>query len=349
MAKQTINVGSTGNDNSGDTLRSGAIKINNNFSEVYNGLNGVLDKFQPGSHITLTKTAGVCTINAEIVPYTLIAANTGNLGGVKIPAVDTSGITNTSGTIGLATASATQLGGVKIDNSTITINGSGVIAAVAQVQSDWNAVSGLGVILNKPTIPSAYTLTAATTTTLGGVIVPAVDTSGITNTSGTIGLATASATQLGGVKIDNSTITIDQVTGVISSIGGVSGLTSRTVAAVTSVSLAAASSGTYTITGFKGYALLSVQTSSAAWVTVYSSSAAATADSERNITTDPVPGSGVIAEVITTSSIIQYFSPAVVGYNSEDTPTTAIPIKIYNNGSSTATITVTLTLIKLEA
>jgi len=485
MAKQTINVGSTSNDKSGDTLRSGAIKINNNFSEVYNGLNGVIDKFQPGSHITLTKTAGVCTINAEIVPYTLVAANTGNLGGVRIPAVDVSGITNTAGIIGLATASNTQLGGVKVDNSTITINGSGVINAnyvaqvqsdwnavsglgvvlnkptipaaqvhsdwnavsglgvvlnkptipaaqvqsdwnavsglgvvlnkptipAAQVQSDWDAVSGLGVVLNKPTIPNAYTLTATTasalggvivpavatsgitnnsgtiglatasssqlggikigsgflmmdgtlsalpsaglsaanTTTLGGVIIPAVATSGITNSSGTIGLAIASNTQLGGVKVDGNTITIDQVTGVISSTGGGSGLTSRTVASATSASLTAANSGTYTITGFKGYAILSVQTSAAAWVTIYSSVSAQSADASRIKTTDPVPGSGVIAEVITTSSVTQYFSPAVVGYSSESTPTTNIPIKIYNNGSSAAIITVTLTLIKLEA
>ena len=493
MAKQTINVGSTGNDKSGDTLRSGAIKINNNFSELYNDLTGVIDKFQPGSHITLTKTAGVCTINAEVVPYTLVAANTGNLGGVRIPAVDVSGITNTagliglatastiqkggvlvpavgtsgltnvSGTIGIATASNTQLGGVKVDNSTITINGSGVINAnyvaqvqsdwnavsglgvvlnkptipaaqvqsdwnavsglgvvlnkptipAAQVQSDWDAVSGLGVVLNKPTIPNAYTLTAttasalggvivpavatsgitnssgtiglaiasstqlggikigsgflmmdgtlsalpsaglsaATTTTLGGVIIPAVATSGITNSSGTIGLAIASNTQLGGVKVDGNTITIDQVTGVISSTGGGggSGLTSRTDAAVTSASLEAANSGTYTITGFKGYAILSVQTSAAAWVTIYSSVSAQAADASRTKTTDPVPGSGVIAEVITTSGVTQYFSPAVVGYSSEATPTTDIPIKIYNNGSSTDTITVTLTLIKLEA
>jgi len=61
---------------------------------------------------------------------------------------------------------------------------------------------------------SSYTLPAANTTTLGGVIIPAVGTSGLTNTSGTIGLATATATQLGGVKIDGTTIGIS--TGIIS-------------------------------------------------------------------------------------------------------------------------------------
>jgi hypothetical protein len=56
---------------------------------------------------------------------------------------------------------------------------------------------------------------ASTTSVLGGVIVPAVGTSGITNTSGTIGLATATTTQLGGVKIDGTTVTISG-SGVIS-------------------------------------------------------------------------------------------------------------------------------------
>ena len=43
-------------------------------------------------------------------------------------------------------------------------------------------------------------LSAATTSVIGGVIIPAVGTSGITNSSGTIGLAVATSSQLGGVK-----------------------------------------------------------------------------------------------------------------------------------------------------
>lgn len=50
----------------------------------------------------------------------------------------------------------------------ITID-NGVISAsnTAQVQSDWNAVSGLGVILNKPTIPTQYTDALARATNSG--------------------------------------------------------------------------------------------------------------------------------------------------------------------------------------
>ena len=118
--------------------------------------------------------------------YVLPTATTTVKGGVIVPAVATSGINNSSGTISLATASTTQLGGVKVDGSTITINGSGVISG-AQL----------------------YTLPTATTTVLGGVTVPAVANSGLTNTSGAIRLATATTNQLGGVKVDGVTITIN--------------------------------------------------------------------------------------------------------------------------------------------
>lgn len=37
MARQTIGVGSQANDGTGDTLRSAAIKMNNNFEELYSG------------------------------------------------------------------------------------------------------------------------------------------------------------------------------------------------------------------------------------------------------------------------------------------------------------------------
>ena len=38
MAKQTIGIGSSANDGTGDTLRDGAIKANANFTEIYDKL-----------------------------------------------------------------------------------------------------------------------------------------------------------------------------------------------------------------------------------------------------------------------------------------------------------------------
>lgn len=46
MTKQTINTGTTANDRSGDSLRSGATKINSNFNEIYTNLgNGTALQF----------------------------------------------------------------------------------------------------------------------------------------------------------------------------------------------------------------------------------------------------------------------------------------------------------------
>jgi len=101
-----------------------------------------------GNAATSTKFATPVTINgvsfdgsASItVTVPLSAATTSTLGGVIVPVVGTSGITNSSGTIGLATASNTQLGGVKVDSSTITINGSGVISVTASSSTQLGAV-----------------------------------------------------------------------------------------------------------------------------------------------------------------------------------------------------------------
>ena len=50
------------------------------------------------------------------------------------------------------------MGGIKIDGTSIIIDLNGIISATAgsQVNSDWNATSGVAEILNKPTIPAAY-------------------------------------------------------------------------------------------------------------------------------------------------------------------------------------------------
>jgi hypothetical protein len=74
-----------------------------------------------------------------------------------VPAVANSGLTNTSGSIRLATATTNQLGGVKVDGVTITINGSGVIAAnitgAIVFQGGWSAATNTPTLSN---VSSAY-------------------------------------------------------------------------------------------------------------------------------------------------------------------------------------------------
>ena len=103
-----------------------------------------------------------------------------------------------------------------------------------------------------------------------------------------------------------------------------------------------------TITGFKGYALYAIQTSAPAWITVYSSYSFRSLDASRSQGTDPAPGSGVIAELVSTTPITQYFTPGVVGFSTESPPSTDIPIRVVNTTTNYSNITVTLTLVKME-
>lgn len=100
----------------------------------------------------------------------------------------------------LPTASNSTLGGVKV-GSGLTINTSGVLSAdvTASTLTAYAKTTDLSVVAksgsyndlsNKPTIPSAYTLPNATSSTLGGVKVG----SNISVSSGTISLAKSNVT-----------------------------------------------------------------------------------------------------------------------------------------------------------
>lgn len=130
---------------------------------------------------------------------------------------------------------------------------------------------------------------------------------------------------------------------------GSSSAYSRTTAAGVTSSIANNATGNISITGFKSYSLLKIQTSAAAWVRLYTTSAARSSDSARAQTTDPTPGSGVIAEIITSGSQMQTMTPAVVGFNDDGTPGTTIYAAVTNLSGGSTAITVTLTLLQLEA
>jgi hypothetical protein len=103
-----------------------------------------------------------------------------------------------------------------------------------------------------------------------------------------------------------------------------------------------------TVTGFKGYLLYKIQTSAAAWVRVYTSVAARTADSGRLEGVDPSPGAGVITEVITTGAETILITPGTVGFNDESPVDTNIQLAVTNKSGGSADITVTLTIVKVE-
>jgi len=182
-------------------------------------------------------------------------------------------------------------------------------------------------LTNKPTIPAAYSSTSIDA-------LSDVDTTTSAPTNGQA-LVWSSA----GSK---------WLPGTVSG-GGGGTLASRAAVAGTTASLANAARGNLTITGYKGYMLYKIQTSAAAWVRIYTDIASRTADATRVEGADPTPGSGVVAEVITTGAQTILISPGALGFSNETVPDTNIQLAVTNKSGGTTTITVTLTAVQLEA
>ena len=200
-------------------------------------------------------------------------------------------------------------------------------------------------------LPATYgnSNVAAYLPTYSGNLSPGnITTTGIMSSTGN---ATHGNILTAGIVSATGNITGNYFIGNGSALTGISAgaLATRTSANIYTGNLAANANSNVTVVGFKTYALYSIQTSAAAWVTVYSSNAARTADAIRLITTDPTHGSGVIAEVINTGANTTYLSPGVIGYSSEAVPDSNIQLKVSNTGNVSANITVTLTLLKLES
>jgi hypothetical protein len=181
---------------------------------------------------------------------------------------------------------------------------------------------------------------------------------GVSQATGNVqieGLGTGAALELvnGGTDV---AISINYNTGnngdVLTSTGtGVSwtapsGLQARGTALVTQ-SIANNAAANISITTPKTYALLKIETSHAAWVTLYTDTTSRTNDANRAETTDPTPGSGVLAEVITTSAATQLITPATVCFNESGSGITYA--KVVNKSGSTTNVSVTLTYLQLEA
>lgn len=132
--------------------------------------------------------------------------------------------------------------------------------------------------------------------------------------------------------------------------GGITALAGRTTHSATSVNLAPGTyDNTLNIPAAKSYMLISVQVNAAAWVRLYSSDAARTADINRSVGSDPAPGSGVIAEVLTTQAATQILTPFTLGGNTESPVSNVIYLTVENMDTvNNQQITTTLTLLKLE-
>jgi len=147
MAKLGISTGTTPNDGTGDSMLSGAVKINSNFNELYtllgNGTNlssGIVTSIVAGTGVTISGATGQVTINSTssgiatyatssgIATYaTNAGTSTSVIGGIgSITSLTVSGITTTTrlnvGTGGtVITTTATGLVGIGTTDPTNTL------------------------------------------------------------------------------------------------------------------------------------------------------------------------------------------------------------------------------------
>lgn len=129
------------------------------------------------------------------------------------------------------------------------------------------------------------------------------------------------------------------------------GLSSRTVVSQKINNINNLDTKLYQFDGFKSYALMKIETSSSAWVRIYTDSASRSYDiSNRSLNEDPTPGTGIVAEVVTREyPFRQIFSPYSMGGNFDNPPTTTIYAAATNLCGISTDLTVSLTILKLEA
>ena len=291
-----------------------------------------------GSNLSVSFASGIATVTGSgLATY-----------------ANVSGIATYATTAGFATASNTAT--YSVSSGISTTSGTAGYASTAGISS---AVSGTininttGIITASSFSGSASGLTNIPSGQLTGAL-PAIDGSALLN-------VTAAGTGVGihddQVNVGSAT-TIDFGTGLdvtfsagiatITSSGG--SLQSRTTVTGVTTSIANNGIGNTDITGFKSYALLKVGLSTAGWLRLYTDSTSRANDVSRSVGEDPAPGSGVIAEVVTTGiSTTQIISPFVMGGNLDNPVDTTIYAAITNLSGSTQAITANLTILQLEA
>ena len=233
----------------------------------------------------------------------------------------------------LPTASATTKGGIKVGNNLSISNDT--LSATSSV----NDLTDLSDVTVSGTPTTGFVLKYD-----GSTWAPAADDTGTTITAiddiGDVVLSSPQASEV---------LSYDGTNWVNSTAGSGTNLQARTTAQASTGNILDGASSNIQITAVKTYALLKIQTSHAAWVTLYTSIPARSADSTRNETTDPLPGTGVIAEVITSDGAIQNITPGTIGWNDDSTPSTNLYAKVVNKSGSSVNITVTVHFVQIEA
>jgi len=104
-----------------------------------------------------------------------------------------------------------------------------------------------------------------------------------------------------------------------------------------------ASGGVLTLTGSgKAGLLRKISSNLDAWIVIYGSAAARTADAARTYSTDPIAGDGVLAEVYVSAGSSVSISPATMWYNDDTSATSAMYLAVRSQAGAAVNATVTV-------
>ena len=189
MAYQSIGIGTTADDGTGDSLRIGADKVNDNFSEIYTLLG-------TGSALTsgLSATASVVTLGSAVLTTpTISGAVSGTQTSATITTLTNTTLNSTTVNAGTATLAAGSLtdssGAIDFGNENLTTTGtlaSGAITTSANLTINSSAIVFEGasadahettVTVTDPTADRTITIPNIT-----GTVVTTGDTNTVTGT-----------------------------------------------------------------------------------------------------------------------------------------------------------------------
>jgi len=345
-----------GSNLTGVTAVGSGIELENNGSSI-----GVAATVNFSSNLDVSLSAGTATVSVSDLSITdLNVSVASTLGVADATQLTVSGVVTATTFSGSGT-SLTTLNASELSSGTIP---DARFPATLPAASGASLTSLNASELSSGTIPDARfpaTLPAASGTNLTNLpssqltgALPAIDGSALT---GIVASGTGIAIESNGFPVGSAT-TIDLGAGLSVEIsGGIATVTasggsggSRVVVSGTTTSITDESIGNIDITGYKSYALMHVGLSTAGWIRLYTDSTSRANDINRGLGNDPTPGSGVIAEVVTTGiSTEQIVSPFTMGGNLMDPANTTIYASIKNLSGSTQTITANLTILPLEA
>ena len=209
MTKQAIGLGSTPDDGTGDTIRVGGDKINDNFNEIYTLLGD-------GSDLTsgLSATASVVTLAAPTITSVASFA----AGSASAPSITKTGDTDSGIFFSAANEVAITTGGtqrLKVDNSAVTLAGNLAIANGGTIGSASDAdsitIASAGAVTFSQTSVHSASLSVKNGATSAGFIEFFEDSDNGTN----------KATLIGPASTADVTLTLPAATDTVAVVGDV--------------------------------------------------------------------------------------------------------------------------------